>query len=49
MTVQNYYDSIKKHYPNKNDTQISNDLQNSGQSNVDIKYMDANKIVQAQA
>ena len=37
MTVQTYYDSIKKSYPNKNISQIDSHLVSSGQAGKDIK------------
>ena len=39
LSVQEYYDSISKYYPNKNADKISSDLATSGQSNKDIKDM----------
>ncbi len=47
MTVQEFYNSIKKYYPSNNASTIENHLAQSGQANKDIKDMDIEKIVKA--
>ena len=47
MTVQEFYDSIKKYYPNNNASTIEAHLAQSGQLNKDIKDMDVEKITRA--
>lgn len=47
MTVKEFYDSVKKCYPNKNANAIESALINSGQANIDIKNMDIEKIKNA--
>lgn len=49
MTVQEFYNSIKKYYPSNNASTIENHLAQSGQANKDIKDMDIEKIVKAQS
>ena len=44
MTVQEFYDSVKRYYPNKNASTIERHLAQSGQANKDIKDMDVEKI-----
>lgn len=47
MTVQEFYDSIKRYYPNKNASTIERAILNSWQANKDIKDMDVEEIKNA--
>jgi len=47
MTVQEFYDSVKRYYPNKNASTIETHLTQSRQANKNIKDMNVEKIIKA--